>query len=84
MGPTDVNQPSNGLEAPAKLWEHPNPQSTQMYKFLQLVNQKYGNGKKIESYGDLHCWSIDHIADFWAEIWQMTGVVGTGYESVFS
>jgi hypothetical protein len=82
MGATDVNQPSNGLEAPAKLWEHPDPRSTAMYELLQRANQKYG--KQFESYEDLYGWSIAHISDFWGEVWQFTGIVGTDYENVFS
>lgn len=27
---------------PRKLWEHPDPKSTAMYKFMQQVNRKHG------------------------------------------
>jgi acetoacetyl-CoA synthetase len=81
MGSTDLNQSrSNGSETPAKLWEHPNPRSTEMYKFLQTISQKFG--KRFESYDDLYRWSIDHISDFWGEVWHYTGIVGTKYENV--
>lgn len=82
MGSMDLNQSSKAPEAPAKLWEHPNPQSTEMYKFLQIVNQKYG--KKFESYDDLYRWSIEHISDFWGEVWHYTGIDGTEYENVIT
>lgn len=26
---------------PRKLWEHPNPRDTEMYKFMQEVNRKH-------------------------------------------
>jgi hypothetical protein len=29
-------------EVPRKLWEHPEPTSTAMYKFMQECNKKYG------------------------------------------
>lgn len=30
------------MELPRKLWEHSNPKSTEMYKFMQKVNRKHG------------------------------------------
>lgn len=29
-------------QLPRKLWEHPNPTSIEMYKFMQEVNKKHG------------------------------------------
>lgn len=35
------------MEVPRKLWEHPDPMSTNMYWFMQKVNQKRGLKLKV-------------------------------------
>jgi hypothetical protein len=55
-----------------KLWEHADPQSTHMWKFMQDVNTNYG--LKLNSYNDLYDWSINNISRFWGEVWETTGV----------
>ncbi|KAF2489774.1 acetoacetyl-CoA synthase [Lophium mytilinum] len=55
-----------------QLWKHPSPKSTPMWDFLLTVNKKHN--VRLNSYEDLHAWSISHIADFWGEVWQYTGV----------
>jgi acetoacetyl-CoA synthetase len=34
-------------EMPRKLWEHPDPNSTQMYDFMQEANGTYGLNLKV-------------------------------------
>lgn len=34
-------------KVPRKLWEHPDPTSTAMYKFMQVLNQKQGLQLKV-------------------------------------
>ncbi len=65
---------SNGTakQPKPKLWTHPNPDSTQMAKFMHGVNIKYG--LSLKTYEDLYKWSIDHIAEFWGEVWDFTGI----------
>ena len=43
-----------------------------MTRFIQFVNQWYGQNCK--SYWDLYLWSIDHIPDFWAAVWDFTEI----------
>lgn len=57
---------------PPQLWTHPAPDSTRMAEFMRAVNQKHG--LRLDSYADLYQWSIDHISQFWADIWDFTGV----------
>lgn len=59
--------------APAELWRHPDPESTHMYRFLQHVKTKYQLGD-VNDYPDLLKWSVDNIADFWAEVWHFCGI----------
>lgn len=65
--------PPNGSEDGAPiLWRHPNPADTQLARFMRHVNQKYG--LELETYPTLYQWSIDHVAEFWAEVWDFCGI----------
>ncbi len=40
---------------PRTLWEHPNPRSTAMYRFMQLATKKYGLDIQVRAPpSDLH------------------------------
>lgn len=58
-----------------ELWRHPDPQSTRMYRFLETVNAKHS--LQLASYADLHRWSVDHLADFWAAVWDAVGITAS-------
>ncbi|KAK0711322.1 hypothetical protein B0H67DRAFT_284927 [Lasiosphaeris hirsuta] len=58
--------------AATELWRHGEPESTQMWKFLQRVNDKHG--LQLSGYSTLYKWSIDNVALFWEEVWDFTGV----------
>ena len=62
------------------LWESKDPKSTYMWEFINIVNHKYN--QKLDSYQDLHQWSIDNIENFWGETWQFTGIRGTPFTQV--
>lgn len=40
---------------PRKLWEHPNPQGTNIYKFMQEVNQKNNLNIKVSERHNVAC-----------------------------
>lgn len=63
-----------------KLWEPQDVEHAQMYKFIQRINKKYG--KSLDSYDTLYDWSINNISDFWEEVWDYTGMVGTRFTKV--
>ncbi|MCP4604098.1 MAG: acetoacetate--CoA ligase [Proteobacteria bacterium] len=46
--------------------------STNMFKFLELVNEKYKC--KLKEYEGLHRWSVENIPDFWAEMWKLAEI----------
>ncbi len=56
----------------SELWRHANPSTTQMFKFLELVNAKYH--LELADYPALHKWSVDNVAAFWAEAWHFLGI----------
>ncbi|KAK4453670.1 hypothetical protein QBC34DRAFT_291347 [Podospora aff. communis PSN243] len=66
---------------PRKLWEHPSPESTQMYQFLQSLNQKYKLA--LRTFSDLHNYSITQRSAFWAHVFDSANFIHSGrYTSV--
>ena len=57
------------------LWRHPNPQSTQMYRFKTLIEQKYN--VTLPEYENLRQWSLDNLNSFWEEVWDFTQIVAS-------
>jgi acetoacetyl-CoA synthetase len=53
---------------PPKLWEHPDPKSTNAWKFMQHVNSKYG--LRMQNWEDLHEWSVKSNSAFWEEVFR--------------
>lgn len=49
------------------LWTPPDPQSTQMWRFIQRVNER--RGLAITDFEELYRWSIEDVAAFWEEVW---------------
>lgn len=50
-------------------------------RFIEFVNRKYG--LKIQNYWQLHEWSVEKIADFWAAMWEFGGIVSSrSYDKV--
>ncbi|KAK6580551.1 hypothetical protein PZA11_006787 [Diplocarpon coronariae] len=66
-----VSSSIGGVPKPL-LWTHPDPDSTRMMKFMRGVNDKFG--LNLQTYDSLYKWSIDHISEFWGEVWDFTGV----------
>ncbi|ETS77143.1 hypothetical protein PFICI_11017 [Pestalotiopsis fici W106-1] len=61
---------------PRKLWEHPDPQSTEMYKFMQSVNQKHK--LNLKTFWDLYQWSINKRSTFWTDVFERSPIIHTG------
>ncbi|PHH92306.1 hypothetical protein CDD83_8020 [Cordyceps sp. RAO-2017] len=54
--------------SPRKLWEHPDPQSSAMWRFMQDANRQHG--LRLEGFHDLYKWSCDHRSQFWGQLWE--------------
>ncbi|OAA68742.1 AMP-dependent synthetase/ligase [Niveomyces insectorum RCEF 264] len=61
---------------PRKLWEHPDPTSTEMYQFMQAVNAKYG--LNLQTFPELHAFSVQRRADFWGLLFDTAGFLFEG------
>ncbi|WP_100752628.1 acetoacetate--CoA ligase [Vibrio salilacus] len=60
---------------PAPIWVPSSDriESSNLSNFMKHVNIQ---GDIIDSYTELHQWSIDYKKDFWLEIWQFCDVIG--------
>ena len=55
------------------LWR-PDPQKkTKMAELTDIIN--HNHGQKVNSYEQLHDWSVNHISEFWEEVWNYCGIV---------
>jgi acetoacetyl-CoA synthetase len=55
------------------LWRPDQINDTHMMKFMDRVNNVYD--LDINSYQDLHDWSIKNIPEFWKEIWNQSEII---------
>jgi acetoacetyl-CoA synthetase len=60
-----------------KLWEPSQNwiENAEVTKFIQLVNKEYK--QNLKGAKDLYQWSVSHIADFWAAMWEYGGIVSS-------
>lgn len=70
----EAKQHVNG-SAGTELWRHPNPTTTRMWEFMQIVNEN--NQVKLRTYEELYQWSIKNIGRFWEETWNFTGITAS-------
>ncbi|MDX2445629.1 MAG: acetoacetate--CoA ligase, partial [Desulfobacterales bacterium] len=59
------------------LWE-PSEQrikKTNMFRFMCAINEKHQ--ENFSEYSDLHKWSIDHIPEFWAAMWDFADIIAS-------
>jgi acetoacetyl-CoA synthetase len=60
-----------------RLWEASDEvkRSAHITAFIRAVNQRHG--LNLATYPELHRWSIDHIPEFWAMVWDYAGVIAS-------
>ncbi len=52
-----------------------------MKRFIEFVNERYE--LRCGTYEELYQWSINHIPDFWAAMWEFGGIIASrGYDTV--
>ena len=49
--------------------------SSQMYAFMQSINMKYN--LNLDSFSELHNWSIENKSNFWSSIWNFFKIIGS-------
>ncbi|KAB8238461.1 acetoacetyl-CoA synthase [Aspergillus alliaceus] len=61
---------------PRKLWEHANPQSTQMWAFKQKLEEE--KDLQFPTFHDLYQWTINNRAAFWDFCWNYFSIIHEG------
>ncbi|KAI7279921.1 acetoacetate-CoA ligase [Hortaea werneckii] len=59
-----------------KLWAPQDPQATLAYKFMLEANRK--RNRSMQTWQDLHQWSVDNISEFWEEVFQQYPLIHSG------
>jgi len=66
-----------------KLWEPSQKwiEDAEVTKFVELVNEKYH--QNLKGGKDLYKWSVENISDFWAAMWDYSGIIASkSYDKV--
>ncbi|KAI1501119.1 acetoacetyl-coenzyme A synthetase [Biscogniauxia marginata] len=61
---------------PRKLWEHPNPRTTQMWELMQRINNKYHIN--LKTFQELYQFSITKRSEFYAEVFDYVNLIHAG------
>ncbi|KFZ01634.1 hypothetical protein V500_00669, partial [Pseudogymnoascus sp. VKM F-4518 (FW-2643)] len=71
----------DALSVPRKLWEHPNPQSTEMHRFMQKVNKT--ENLQLKTFWEFYQYSIERRSKFWDQCFQFFNFIYSGtYDKV--
>jgi len=66
-----------------RLWEASDEQKrdANITAFMRAVNEKHG--LRLSTYPELHRWSVEHLPEFWALMWERAGIIASRkYDSV--
>ena len=55
------------------LWKPDSKKETKMAELTAIIN--HNHDQKIKNYEQLHDWSINHISEFWEEIWNYCNII---------
>ncbi|KAK4155967.1 hypothetical protein C8A00DRAFT_31220 [Chaetomidium leptoderma] len=72
----DNGQQAASVSVPRKLWQHPNPESTLMHRFMQDLNRKHN--LQLKTFSDLHAFSLAHRAPFWSALFHAANLIHEG------
>ncbi|CZS94139.1 related to acetoacetyl-CoA synthetase [Rhynchosporium agropyri] len=61
---------------PRKLWEHANPQATEMYRLMQEINQKHK--LNLQTFWELYQFSINNRSKFWDQAFHFLDIIHDG------
>lgn len=64
------------LPLPRKLWEHPNPEATQMMGFQRALERS--TKQKFGSWFDMHDWALANKTAFWGSLWKHLPIIHEG------
>ena len=56
----------DSYSSPRKLWDPPDPKTTEAYKYMQKTNAK--RHTSLQTWEQLHEWSVNNRAAFWDDL----------------
>ncbi|KAK3679871.1 hypothetical protein LTR78_000247 [Recurvomyces mirabilis] len=59
-----------------KLWQPQDPKASVAYQFMQDANRKHH--RQMQTWEDLHAWSVDHRSEFWGELFEQYPLIHSG------
>ncbi|EOX4841302.1 acetoacetate--CoA ligase [Vibrio alginolyticus] len=65
----------------SKVWQ-PSESRIEEANITQFIEHINRQGNTLESFADLHQWSLDHVEKFWQEVWLFCDVIGTPGETI--
>ncbi|MCR9529608.1 acetoacetate--CoA ligase [Vibrio alginolyticus] len=65
----------------SKVWQ-PSESRIEEANITQFIEHINRQGSTLESFADLHQWSLDHVEKFWQEVWLFCDVIGTQGETI--
>lgn len=68
-----MNLDRKSFENAQMMWKPNGEVGENRKRFVKLIEDKYH--VKLGDYWDLHKWSVDNLEQFWAEIWDFSGVI---------
>ena len=56
------------------LWQPSKEQieSTNLFAFKKMINERHG--LNLESFDDLHAFSVENVGQFWSDFWDFTDI----------
>ncbi|GFW74737.1 acetoacetyl-CoA synthetase [Trichonephila clavipes] len=54
-------------------WKPKENYGKKLKKFKKIIEDKYNI--KLDGFWDLHQWSLDHLPEFWVEMWDFSGII---------
>jgi hypothetical protein len=73
----------DSVTVPRKLWEHPNPETTEMYRLMQEINKNHNLQLKVGLLLTLFCnsdiWFIDILGSLPILHYETSPVLGPGF-----
>jgi len=83
MADSTPNASTTPFQWGEELWRHSNPTSTNIHAFLSYINKEHSLSPPLNTYANLHAWSIKHPSLFWSSCWDFLGVRhSTSYSTV--
>ncbi|MEW2834928.1 acetoacetate--CoA ligase [Vibrio sp. JC34] len=65
----------------SKVWQ-PSESRIEEANITQFIEHINRQGNTLESFAELHQWSLDHVEKFWQEVWLFCDVIGTQGETI--